>query len=66
QNARVMERFCTRALVIGDGQVILDGTVEEALNPVGRGQVKEDEDDAAEDAVDLLDSSAERDEWRAD
>ena len=66
QNARVMERFCTRALVIGDGQVILDGTVEEALNLVGRGQVKEDEDDAAEDAVDLLDSSAERDEWRAD
>jgi hypothetical protein len=40
--------------------------VEEALNLVGRGQVKEDEDDAAEDAVDLLDSSAERDEWRAD
>jgi len=66
QNARVMERFCTRALVIGDGQVILDGTVEEALNLVGRGQVKEDEDDAAEDAIDLLDSSAERDEWRAD
>lgn len=66
QNAPVMERFCTRAIVIGGGGVLLDGTVAEALALVGRAQVQEDEDEAVDEEVDILDPRSERDEWRAD
>lgn len=66
QNARVMERFCSRAVVLSAGRIVLDGTVAEALALVGRGAVVEEEDDQIEDEVDLLDNRAERDDFRAD
>ncbi|HAN71402.1 MAG TPA: hypothetical protein DCQ36_07400 [Actinobacteria bacterium] len=66
QNAHVMERFCTRAIVVGGGGVLLDGSVAEALALVGRAQVQEDDDEAVEDEVDILDPRSERDDWRAD
>jgi ABC-type polysaccharide/polyol phosphate transport system ATPase subunit len=64
QNARVMERFCTRAVVIGDGAILLDGTVAEALALVGRGTLQDDDEEIIDDGADVLD--ADRDEWRAD
>jgi ABC-type polysaccharide/polyol phosphate transport system ATPase subunit len=64
QNARVMERFCTRAVVIGDGAIVLDGTVAEALALVGRGTLQDDDEETIDDGADVLD--ADRDEWRAD
>lgn len=64
QNAPVMERFCTRAVVIADGGVLLDGTVAEALALVGRGTLQDDDEEAVDDGADVLDSD--RDEWRAD
>jgi len=66
QTAPVMERFCTRAIVLEEGRVVLDGTVAEALTKVGRGAVKEDEDEPPVEDLDLLDNRAERDEWRSD
>lgn len=66
QNARVMERFCTRAIVLGEGRVLLDGSVAEALALVGRGAVVEEDDDPVDDDVDLLENRAERDDFRAD
>lgn len=66
QTAPVMERFCTRAIVLEEGRVVLDGTVAEALAKVGRGAVKEDEDEPPVEDMDLLDNRAERDEWRSD
>lgn len=64
QNARVMERFCSRALVLGEGGIVFDGGVAEALDLVGRSSVEEDDDEATDQDVDLLND--ERDEWRAD
>ncbi len=64
QNARVLERFCTRALVLGEGGIVFDGTVSAALDLVGRASVQEDDDEEPEQDVDLLDGD--RDEWRAD
>lgn len=64
QNARVMERFCTRAIVLGDAGIVFDGGVTEAIDLVGRSRVQEDEDEAVEQEVDLL--NEDRDEWRAD
>lgn len=64
QNARVMERFCSRALVLGDGGIVFDGGVSEAIDLVGRSRVQEDTDEAGEQEVDLL--NEDRDEWRAD
>lgn len=64
QNARVMERFCTRGVVLGDKGILFDGGVSEAIDLVGRASVQEDEDEAAEQEIDLL--NEERDEWRAD
>lgn len=64
QNARVMERFCTRAVVIADGAIAFDGTVAQALDLVGRGTLQDDEEEAVDDGADVLDSD--RDEWRAD
>jgi ABC-type multidrug transport system ATPase subunit len=64
QNARVMERFCTRAVVIADGGVVLDGTVAEALALVGRGTLEDDDEETVDDGADVLDTD--RDDWRAD
>lgn len=64
QNAHVMERFCTRAIVLGDGVVIHDGSVEEALALVGRGTLQDDEEETLDEGSDVLDPD--RDEWRAD
>ncbi len=66
QNAPVMERFCTRALVLDEGRIVLDGTVAEALDLVGRSSVVEETDEQVEEDVDLLENRAERDEWRSD
>lgn len=64
QNAPVMERFCTRAVVIADGGIALDGTVAEALALVGRGTLQDDDEEIIDDGANVLDSD--RDEWRAD
>lgn len=66
QNAQVMERFCTRAVVFGGGGVLLDGSVSDALALVGRGEVQEDDDEPVDEEVDILDPRSDRDEWRAD
>jgi len=66
QNAPVMERFCTRALVLDGGRIVLDGTVTEALDLVGRSSVVEETDEQVEEDIDLLENRAERDEWRSD
>lgn len=64
QNAPVMERFCTRAVVIADGSIVLDGTVGEALAMVGRGTLQDDDEEVIDEGDDVLGSD--RDEWRAD
>lgn len=64
QNAPVMERFCTRAVVIADGSIVLDGTVGEALSLVGRGTLQDDDEEVIDEGDDVLGSD--RDEWRAD
>lgn len=66
QNAPVMERFCTRAIVLDEGRIVLDGSVAQALDLVGRASVVEEQDDQPEEEIDLLDNRAERDEFRAD
>ena len=66
QNAPVMERFCTRGIVLDEGRIVLDGTVAAALDLVGRNAVVEETEEQVEDDVDLLDNRAERDEWRSD
>lgn len=64
QNARVMERFCTRGIVLADGGVAFDGSVAGAIELVGRGSLQDDEEETLDEGVDVLESD--RDEWRAD
>ncbi len=66
QNAPVMERFCTRAVVLDQGRIVLDGTVAEALDLVGRSTLVEETEEQVEEDVDVLDNRAERDDFRAD
>lgn len=66
QNAPVMERFCTRAVVLDQGRIVLDGTVAEALDLVGRSALVEETEEQVEEDVDVLDNRAERDDFRAD
>lgn len=64
QNARVMERFCTRGIVLADGGIAYDGTVAGAIDLVGRGSLQDEEEETLDEGTDVLDSD--RDEWRAD
>lgn len=64
QNARVMERFCTRGIVLADGGVAFDGSVAGAIELVGRGSLQDEEEETLDEGTDVLD--ADRDEWRAD
>lgn len=64
QNARVMERFCTRGIVLADGGIAFDGSVAGAIELVGRGSLQDDEEETLDEGVDVLESD--RDEWRAD
>jgi len=64
QNARVMERFCTRGIVLAEGGVAFDGSVAGAIELVGRGSLQDEEEETLDEGTDVLD--ADRDEWRAD